>query len=103
MPNRFGVYDMTGNVKEWCADRYGADYYGTSPAENPAGPRLGGERVVRGGGFQQDRKGLKVAVRDRLDPGLKAKDVGFRVVLDTARSVPVKEYIELPLETGGGP
>lgn len=98
MPNRFGVYDMMGNVKEWCADRYGADYYGSSPAENPAGPRVGGERVVRGGGFQDDRVGLKVALRAHLAPNKKAKDLGFRVVLDTSRRVPVKESIALSLE-----
>ena len=94
---------MMGNVKEWCADRYGEDYYGQSPAENPAGPRVGDERVVRGGGFLEDRIGLKVAIRDHLGPNKKARDVGFRVVLDTSRSVPIKEYISVPIEKRARP
>ena len=101
MPNRFGIFDMMGNVKEWCADRYGADYYAQSPVENPVGPRIGDERVVRGGGFRDDRKGMKVAAREYFSPDMKAEDIGFRVVLDTSRVVPVNEYIELSLEKGG--
>ena len=50
-PNGYGLYDMAGNVQEWVADRYGADYYRTSPAENPTGPEQGRLCVIRGGGW----------------------------------------------------
>ena len=102
-PNRFGVYDLMGNVREWCADRYGPEYYGTSPEKNPAGPRVGGRRVVRGGGFASGRAALKVAVRESLEPGGKAGDLGFRVVLDTSRTIPASEYFELSLEKNEPP
>ena len=50
-PNAFGIYDMLGNVEEWCNDRYGPDYYSSSPSTDPIGPLTGSSRVVRGGHF----------------------------------------------------
>src|SRR5690606_9764220 len=49
-PNELGIYDMTGNVFEWCYDWYDKNYYATSPKENPMGPETGKNRVLRGGG-----------------------------------------------------
>jgi len=77
--NGSGLYDMHGNVKEWCADRYDAAYYKDSPSEDPAGPATGPYRVARGGGWY-DRAGLcRSAVRAYHSPRARAYDFGFRV------------------------
>jgi len=55
-PNQWGLYDMYGNVAEWCNDVYGEDYYKTSPSNDPRGPEKGEIKVLRGGGWQ-DRIG----------------------------------------------
>jgi len=66
----FGVYDMAGNVWEWTADRYDASYYATAPSVNPAGPVDGGERVIRGGGFDAASiaRFVRASARAHADP-----------------------------------
>lgn len=93
LPNPWGLYDMHGNVFEWCADFYDDAYYKSSPEINPQGPKMasvrgksdGNERVVRGGSFQlklADEKFFRSALRTQLAPEIRRKSTGFRVVCD---------------------
>jgi formylglycine-generating enzyme required for sulfatase activity len=87
-PNPWGLYDVYGNVWEWCHDFYQEDYYQQSPEENPRGPAAGKDRVVRGGCWNSRPHECRSAYRNYEDPGYTdvcfGKDihgfVGFRCV-----------------------
>lgn len=79
-PNAFGLYDMHGNVLEWCADWYDQSYYKDSPTADPAGPATGSARVLRGGGYGVSLVTLRSAHRDSAVPSFRGCHVGFRVV-----------------------
>ena len=77
-PNAFGLYDMHGNVDEWCQDWRGEDYYAVSPTSDPQGPSSGKFRVVRGGSCGYAPFGLRTSYRGRSNPGSGYFNDGFR-------------------------
>lgn len=79
--NRFGLYNMQGNVAEWVQDYYSRDYYTISPLKNPRGPKSGQSRVVRGGSWADDADQLMYTRRASRSPGDRSDQVGFRVVV----------------------
>jgi len=76
--NAFGMYDMSGNVYEWCNDWYGSSYYSTSPSTDPAGPSSGSYRVLRGGSWFNYPNVCRSSYRGSVDPDIRGSDLGFR-------------------------
>ena len=81
-PNGLGVYDMSGNVWEWCSDWYNKDYYSGSPSVNPQGPTSGSSSVNRGGCWSSSAVSCRVSCRDNDVPDNRGYYLGFRIVLE---------------------
>ncbi len=79
-PNPLGLYDMSGNVLEWCSDFYNPNYYRSSPARNPNGPPSGSSRVLRGGAFNQTSVLCTIYKRQYEMPDIRSSNIGFRLV-----------------------
>jgi formylglycine-generating enzyme required for sulfatase activity len=81
-----GIYDMSGNVLEWVADYYDAQYYVESEVANPQGPEFGTERVLRGGSFgNPDGQFYVLSRRYHLSPELTEVDIGFRCAMTASQ------------------
>jgi formylglycine-generating enzyme required for sulfatase activity len=80
-PNGFGLFDMHGNVWEWCWDSYSASYYKGSTPDDPSGPTEATVRVIRGGGWRRDPRGCRSAIRSGRAPAYLGNSLGFRLAL----------------------
>jgi formylglycine-generating enzyme required for sulfatase activity len=78
-PNAWGLYDMCGNVWEWCNDFYQVDYYGEAPRDNPRGPDQGETKVVRGGAWRFGEESCRAGYRYNENPGYSDVCFGYDI------------------------
>lgn len=82
IPNMLGIFDMSGNVWEWCYDGYDRNYYKNSESYNPRGPKDKENKVIRGGSWQSFPYYTRVTARNQSNPSTQNNSTGFRVVMD---------------------
>ncbi len=80
--NGYGIVDIGFNIHEWCADWYAADYYATSPGNDPQGPPSGARKASRGGAWRHMIKIARCSARSSIPPGYRYNDYGFRLARD---------------------
>ncbi len=84
LPNELGIFDMGGNVAEFCSDWYAPDTYSkTIDAIDPKGPARGEKKVLRGGSYLDNSTACRAAARSMVKPNLRQWNFGFRLVLDS--------------------
>jgi formylglycine-generating enzyme required for sulfatase activity len=94
-PNPWGLYDMHGNVWQWCNDFYKVDYYQESPEENPRGPKDGETKVVRGGAWKFSAESCRSGYRYNEDPGYSDVCFGYDIYgFRCVRNAPAKAEAE---------
>jgi formylglycine-generating enzyme required for sulfatase activity len=81
-PNELGLFDMNGNVWQWCSDYFDEKYYQTRPADNPQGPTHGTTRVIRGGSWVNYARVCRVTYRIGTLPNKRFSNDGFRLAMD---------------------
>ena len=79
--NELGLYDMSGNVREWCQDWYSSSYYTSAAVANPTGPTTGSNRVIRGGSWNSAARSCRVAYRGSSTPTSTFYNLGLRLAL----------------------